>query len=134
MYKNDTDITKHLSMANTDVSQILKGLRLSNPKNVILSYLNMNSIRNKFENLREIIKHNLDVLAVAETKIDASFPSPQFFLEGYHSPYRLDISGKSGGLLVYVKAAIPSRQLSLSKFQFRIQALPFELNLRKEKR
>ena len=117
---NDTDISKYLSTAEIDISQILKGLRLSNPKNVILSYLNVNSIRNKFENLREIIKQNVDVLAVAETKIDASFPSAQFFLEGYHSPYRLDISRKSGGLLVYVKATIPSRQLSLPKFQFRI--------------
>ena len=125
MYTNDTDITKHLSAANTDIYQILKGLRLSNPNNVILSYLSMNSVRNKFENLREIIKQNVDVLAVAETKIDASFLSAQYFLEGYHSPYRLDISRKSGGLLVYVKATIPSRQLSLPKFQFTIQALPF---------
>ena len=73
------------------------------------------------------------MLALAETKIDASFPSAQVSLEGYHSPYRLDISRKSVGLLVYVKATIPSHQLSLPKFQFRIQALPFELNLRKEK-
>ena len=51
MFTNDTDITKHLSMANTDISQIPKGLRLSNAKYVILSYLNVNSIRNKFENL-----------------------------------------------------------------------------------
>ena len=78
---NDTDISKYLSTAKIDISQILKGLRLSNPKNVILSYLNVNSIRNKFENLREIIKQNVDVLAVAETKIGASFPSAQFFLE-----------------------------------------------------
>ena len=85
----------------------------------------MNSIRNKFANLREIIKQNVDVLAVVETKIDASFPSAQFFFEVFHSPYRLDISPKSGGLLAYVKATIPSRQLSLPKFQFRIQALPF---------
>ena len=103
------------------------------PKNVILSYLNINSIRNKFENLREIVKQNVDVLAVGETKIDTSFPSAQFFLEGYHSPYRPDISRKSGGLLVYVKTTIPSRQLSLPKFQFRTQALPFDLNLRNEK-
>ena len=64
MYTNDTDVTEHLSTANTDISQILKGLRLSNPKNVLLSYLNVNSIRNMLENLREIIKQNVDVLAL----------------------------------------------------------------------
>ena len=73
----------------------------------------MNSIRSKFENLREIIKQNVDVLAVAETKTDASFPSAQFFLEEYHSPYRLDISRKRGGLLVYVKATIPLLNIHL---------------------
>ena len=40
-YTNDTDVTKHLSTANTDISHILKGLRLSNTKNVILSYLSV---------------------------------------------------------------------------------------------
>ena len=93
----------------------------------------MNSIRNKFENLREIIKQNADALTVSEAKIDASFPSAQFFLEGNHSRYGLNISRKSGGLLVYVKATILSRQFSLPKFQLGIQAVPFELNLRKEK-
>ena len=118
--KHNKHITKHLSTANTDISQILKRIRLSNPKNVILSYLNVKSIRNKFQNLREIIKQNVEVLAVAETKIDASFPSTQFFQEGYHSLYRLDIFRMSGSLLVYVKTTIPCRQLFLPKFQFRI--------------
>ena len=72
------------------------------------------------------------LLPVAETKIETSLPATQFFLEGYHSPYRLDVSHKTCGLLVYVKATIPSRQLSLPKFQFRIKPY-LELNLRKEK-
>ena len=58
----------------------------------------MNSVRNKFDNLRETIKQNVYVLAIAENRIDTSFPSAQFFLEGYHNPYRLDISHKSDGL------------------------------------
>ena len=33
------------------MSQILKGLYLSNPKDEILSHLNVNSIKNNFENL-----------------------------------------------------------------------------------
>ena len=37
------------------------------------SYLNINSIRNKFENLKEIIDSNIDALFVAETKIDSFF-------------------------------------------------------------
>ena len=93
----------------------------------------MKAIRNKFENLQEIINQDVDVLAVAETKTDSSNPSAQFFFGGYLSLCRLDISRKSGSLLVYVKVTKPSCQLSLPKFQFRLQALPFEFNLRKEK-
>ena len=69
------------------------------------------------------------MLAVADTKIDSSFPSAQSFLEWNYSLY---ISHKSSGLLVYIKATLRSRQLSLPKFQFRIQALLSELNLRKK--
>ena len=96
-------------------------------------YLNVNSMRNKFQNLREMVRQNADKLAVAETKIDVSFSSVQFFLEGYHSPFRLVISRKSGGLSKFIKATLPSGQLFLPRFQFRIQTLTFELNLRKEK-
>ena len=71
MYANDTRITKRLSAANTDIAQILKGLRLSNPKNIRLSYLNVKTIRDKLENLQEIIRQDVDVLAVAETKTDS---------------------------------------------------------------
>ena len=132
MYANDTGITKRLSAANTNIAQILKGLRLSNPKNVRLSYLNVKTIRDKLENLQEIIKQDVDVLAVAETKADSSFPSAHFFLDGYLSLYRLDISRDSGGLLVYVKAKKPSCHFSLPQFQFRLQAFPFEFNLKKK--
>ena len=33
IYTNDTGITQRLSAANTDIAQIIKGLRLSNPQN-----------------------------------------------------------------------------------------------------
>ena len=38
----------------------------------------------------------VDILILAETKTDASFSA-----EGYHKPYRLDVSEKSGGFSLY---------------------------------
>ena len=90
-------------------------------------------MRNKFTDLQTIINGNVDIVSIAETKLDASFPSAQFTLEGYHTPYRLDINNKSGGILVYVKSSIPSRRLSFEELCISIQAIPFEINLRKEK-
>ena len=50
------------------------------------------AFRNKFDSLQEIVMGKVDILIVAETKIDASFPTAQFSAEGYHKPYRLDVS------------------------------------------
>ena len=114
---------------NTD----LKTLRCSFPKNVIFSYININTIRNKLDNLQSIINNTVDVLAIAETKIDDSFPSSQFNLQGYKKPYRLDIYSKSGGLLIYVNNDITSRKPKNLTTALDIQAIPVELNLKKQK-
>ena len=89
-----------------------KSLRIHNHSNITFSYLNIYSIRKKFDDLKLIINENVDILCIAETKIDECFPTAQFLLSGYHKPYRLDISDKQGGLLIYIKAHMPSRLLS----------------------
>ena len=118
---------------SNDIDQVLRDLRSNNPSNLNFCYLNINSVRNKFTDFQEIINGNVDVISIAETKIGASFPSAQFFLEGYHSPYRLYVINRSGGIFVYVKSSIPSRRLSCEKLCDSIQAVPFDINLRKEK-
>ena len=67
------------------------------------------------------------------TKIDESFPTAQFILPRYHKPYRLDITVKQVGLLVYIKSHLPSKLLSIHNTSNDIQVIPVELNLRKEK-
>ena len=118
-----------------DVDQVLSDLRSANPSNLNFCYLNINSVRNKFTDFQEIIIGNVDVVSIAETKIDTSFPSVQFVFEGYHWPYRLDISSsESGGILVYVKSSILSRRLSSKNLCNSIQTVaPLEINLRQEK-
>ena len=51
----------------------VKNLRIENPANPVFAYVNINSIRNKFNDLQELIKGNIDAVMIAETKIDASF-------------------------------------------------------------
>ena len=82
----------------------------------------------------EIIDGIVDVLCVGETKIDSSFPTSQFSLEGYHSPYRLDISNRRSGLLVYVNPSIPTRQLKSEIKYKEIQIISLEINLGSKKR
>ena len=68
-------------------------------KLIITHYLNVNSLRNKLEFLKEQIQHNIDILMISESKTDASFPIGQFLLNGYSTPFRLDRNAQGGGIL-----------------------------------
>ena len=106
---------------------------MKNPENIIFSYININSIRNKYDNLCDLISKNVDILSVAETELDPFLPNSQFLIRDFHEPKRLDITSKRGGVLVYLKYSLPSRIMSNFKLPENIQVIAFELNLRKEK-
>ena len=61
-----------------NINVTLKQLRHSHLNYVIFSYLNINSIRNKFGDLDKIVDGNIDILCIAETKLDESFPKNRF--------------------------------------------------------
>ena len=115
---------------DSDAKSALKNLRLRNVCRLTIAYLNINSIRNKFDPLKEIVSQNLDILMVAETKINDSFPKEQFHVEGYADPLRHD---EGGGLLVYVKSDITMRQLQSFKFEIDMECICFQINVRGEK-
>ena len=102
-------------------------------KNIIFFYLNINSIRNKFDSVRTAIVNYVDIFIAAETKINESLLTAQFAIDGFHKPLRVDATDKSGCLLVYVRSYLPLRQLTKHEISSDIQALVFEINLRKEK-
>ena len=109
----------------------LKCLRIRNHSNIIISYLNINSIRNKFDDIKLIIDENVDILCITETKTDKSLQTRQFTLLGYHKPYQLDMTDNQEELLVF--SHLPSKLLSTHNITNDIQVITFELNLRKEK-
>ena len=49
--------------------------RIKHLNRLVLAHLNINSLRNKINLLADQVKGNVDVLAVAETKLDDSFPA-----------------------------------------------------------
>ena len=56
-----------------------------------------------------MIDQNIDIVCIAETKLDSSFPKTNFLIPGYSTPFRLDVSSNSGGLLVFIKDNLPSK-------------------------
>ena len=56
----------------------------------------------------------MDILLISETKLDGSFLSAQFLLDGFSKPYRLHRCSNGGGILLYIRDDITSRLLSIS--------------------
>ena len=82
---------------------VLKNLRVSYPNNIIIGHLNINFIRNKFEMLSLSVAQYVDILMLSKTKLDSTFLSIQFLINGFSVPHRLDRNSKVGGILLYVK-------------------------------
>ena len=68
---------------NLDPYSNIENIRSKNPNRLIIAQLNINSLRNKFDSLVEILQSNVDMLFISETAIDSSFPTAQFKIEGY---------------------------------------------------
>ena len=116
----DIDNTNHNMKKGHVVDRVLSDLWSTNPSNLNFCFLNINSVRNKFTD--EVRNENVNVVSIADA---------QFLFEGYHWLYRLDISSKNGVIPVYVKSSIPSHRLYCKNLFNSIQAVPFEINLRK---
>ena len=89
------------------VNEGLMELRQKIFNSPIITQLNINSIRNKFQFLEKEVCANLDILLITETKLNESFPSAQFLLNEFSKPYRLDRCSNGGGILLYVRDVIP---------------------------
>ena len=62
-----------------DNLQILKDTILNYPKNLIIAYLNLNSIRNKINDLRILIQYiPLDYFVLSKIKLDKSSQQHSF--------------------------------------------------------
>ena len=94
-----------------DPSEILKEFRIKNISRLVTAHLNINHIAGKFDQLKEIIQENIDILILSETKIDR------------------DKNG--GGVLVYVREGIPYRELKRSPGTENIEGIFLEISLRK---
>ena len=118
----------------TDPKNILNTLRISNVNRLIVGHLNINSLRNKIQDLQEIIKGNIDILVITETKLDETFPTAQFNIDGYSTPFRKDRDlNMGGGVIIYVREDIPCRELRHHSNTENIEGIFLEINLRKSK-
>ena len=87
-------------------------LRAECAGNLLLGFLNINSLGNKIIDLRMIAERCLpDVLLIEETKLNSDFKTESFLINNYKSPIRLDRSEFGGGLTQYSRNGIICNRL-----------------------
>ena len=103
--------------------------RLEYPKNVVLGYLNINSLRNKFVSISELIKKKVDIFLKNETKLDESFLNNQFTMSGYEF-IRMDKNKFGGGIAFYITDQLLIRTIKIEN-PSDIEILTIEINTQK---
>ena len=89
---------------------------------LIIGNLNINSISNKFDQLKLFAQGKIIVI-VTEIKLDSSFPSSQFITDGYSEPYRFDRNRNGSRVLIYIREDIPSKLLADHKLPHDIEGI-----------
>ena len=99
-------------LTSYDIDMVMK-TRKTYEKNPIIEYLNINSLRTKILNLKEILhKAPIDILFIYKTKLDETFPDAEFMIENYQFPsFRRNKNKKGVGKIVFIRKELLAKKL-----------------------
>ena len=122
MFPNAKDYDKH----SPDPRLVLENLKLKNNHRLVSGNFNINSISNKFDNLKMIIQGKIDILVITETKTDSTFPLNQFTqnLTGL-----IEIEMEVVFIYINVREDTPSRELKIHNTPEDIESIFIQINL-----
>ena len=130
--RQNKESSKYILTVSSDTHcDLLNGLHeqhLNHPKNVIIGYLNINSIRNKFSGFKNLVLKETDICLLSGTQIDDSFSNSQFLAEGYRM-FRKDRNKNGGGLILYVNEDIPGKLINSYDFKEGSEVIVFEFSI-----
>ena len=69
---------------------------------------------------------------ISETKLDETVPEGRLLMAGFIPPYRMERNTNGGGIALYVRDDIPSRQISFKNDYKDIEHFFVEINLRRK--
>ena len=111
-----------------------KILNSANIKNkLVLVQLNINSLRYKFDSLKCLVKDKINLLVVTETKLDVSFLSTQFSIDGFSKPVRLYRTSQGGGIIIFTRENISHKVLEKISSDTDDESIFMEITLRNSK-
>ena len=122
-----SSLSGSLSLSKTDNDFLrIKQQRIEHAKNTIFCHLNINSIRNKFDTLDEIVKA-FYIFPISESKSDNTFPINQFSVRDYKVSRR-DRNRFGGSLILYVNENIPCKPLTDYPVFSDLELMAYELH------
>ena len=95
----------------------IRNLKLSNHHKIILSHVTINSLRNKFESIADVIQRTFDIFLLSESKIDA---------------FRKDRNRHGGGIKFYLNKYLPCKSLT-TEIDNLTETIFFEVNVQSSK-
>ena len=117
-----------MNVSTSSQSNLLVSLRKKYFNHLIIGNLNINSLPNKFEDLKILIKGKVDITVTTESKLDHAFPDSSFRISGYNKPFRKDRNRNGGRILVFIRDNIPCKELQIIFFN-EFEVLFIEVNL-----
>ena len=90
----------------------------------LIGNLSINSVRNKFDQLKDTVMKYIHILILTEAKLDESFLISQFLMKVFSTSYRFN-------RMVYTRNYFPSKILEKHSCLNYIECLFIELNFRK---
>ena len=119
-------------VANDGTVNFLHQQRLKYAENLIICHLNINSIRNKFFDLKELILSDRDICLISVTELDDSSQDQQFHVNRYKM-FCKDPNKFGGGLLLFVKENIPCKALNPFRFSEECEIISIDFNISNKK-
>ena len=131
-HSSNKHIQSALASDQPDEITQLSEFKRNHIHNLLITHLNINSLRCKIIDLRKIIScTDIDLISITETKIDASFPDAQFFTENYLT-FRGDWNKHGGGIITFVKSGLLPKHIPDLESNI-IEILPLEIRIAKSK-
>ena len=80
-----------------------------------------------------VIQRKIGILVITETKTDSALPLNQFAVQGYSKHYRFGRNRNGGGIFIYVRENISSKELIIHNTSEDIESIFFENSMIKTK-
>ena len=117
-----------MNVSTSFQSNFLLNLRKKYFNHLIIGNLSINSLPNKFKDLKILVKGRVDIIVITESKLDHTFLDSSFRISGYNTPLRKDRNRNGGGILIFIKDDIPCKELQINFFN-EFEVLFIEINL-----